>query len=90
MRDDDGVDALAPVGVRKADDGALGDGGMEGDGVLDLSRIDVLATGDDHVLEAVDDVEVALIVEVSAVAGVHPAVADGSPGLLRLGSSTPA
>jgi hypothetical protein len=39
-----------------------------GQHALDLGRVDVLATADDHVLDPVGDVEVAVGVEVSAVA----------------------
>jgi hypothetical protein len=41
--------------------------------LLDLARVDVLAAADDHVLDAPDDVDVALVVHRREVAGVHPA-----------------
>ena len=41
--------------------------------LLDLARIDVLAAADHHVLDAADDVAVALVVHGREVAGVHPA-----------------
>ena len=40
---------------------------------LDLARIKVLAAADHHVLDAPDDVAVALVVDGGEVAGVHPA-----------------
>ena len=43
----------------------------------------VLAAGDDHVLHAVVDVEITLVVEIAGIAGVEPAVADGVGGGLR-------
>ena len=52
--------ALAPLLVGDADHGALAPppgGGRQG--VLDLGRVHVLAAGDDHVLDAVDDEHVA-------------------------------
>jgi hypothetical protein len=41
--------------------------------LLDLARVDVLAAADDHVLDAPDDVHVALVVHRREVARVHPA-----------------
>ena len=46
---------------------------MGRDEVLDLGRIDVLAARDDQVVLAVDDVDVAVLVPASHVAGVQPA-----------------
>ena len=43
--------------------------------VLDLSRIDVVPTGDDHVAGSVDQVQVAALVESPDIAGTKPAVA---------------
>ena len=40
---------------------------------LDLARIDVFAAADDHVLDAADDVAVAVGIEGGQIAGVHPA-----------------
>src|SRR4030095_10760544 len=51
--------------------------------LLDLAGIDVLAATDDHVLDAADDVAVALVVESGEITGVHPAAGiDGLGGLL--------
>ncbi|MNL38413.1 hypothetical protein D3C87_1606260 [compost metagenome] len=46
---------------------------MTGNRAFDFTRINVFATADDHVLEAVDDVDIAVVVHVGAVTGVHPA-----------------
>ena len=72
--DDDGRDPLAPLGVRQADDRALPNAGMLAQRLLDLRRIHVLASGDDHVLDPVDDVELALCVTEAGIAGPIPAV----------------
>ena len=64
--------------VGNADHRHVGDRRMAEQRVLDFGRIDVLAAGDDHVLHAVVDVEVAVRVEIAGVAGVEPAVADGA------------
>ncbi|HEU0221231.1 MAG TPA: hypothetical protein VFR34_03325 [Paracoccaceae bacterium] len=77
LRHDDGVHGLAPMEMRDADDGALGDGGMQADGVLDLDGTDVFAARDDHVLDAVLDEDIADLVEAAGIAGRHPAAAQG-------------
>src|SRR3954453_286496 len=70
---DERGDQLAPLVVGDADDGDLRDGRVAEHGVLDLDGGDVLAAGDDHVLLAVGDREVAALVDRAAVAGVEPA-----------------
>ena len=52
------------------------------DDVLDLDRVHVLTTGDDHVLDAVDDEDVGVGIHVSAVAGVHPSAPERFSGLV--------
>src|SRR5689334_9951945 len=47
--------------------------GMAIQELLDLARIEVLAATDHHVLDAADDVAIALLVDHGEVAGVHPA-----------------
>jgi hypothetical protein len=42
--------------------------------LLDLARVDVLATTDDHVLDPADDPHVARVIHRREIAGVHPAV----------------
>ena len=42
--------------------------------VLDLGRVDVLSTGDDHVLDAIVEVDVSLVIEVGGVSGAQPPV----------------
>ena len=50
---------------------------------LDLERVDVLAARDDHVLRAVDEVEVAVLVGGDDVAGAVPAVDERLGGRVR-------
>jgi hypothetical protein len=50
-----------------------------GERLLDLDRIDVLAAADDHVLDPVGEEQVALVVDVAAVAGAQPAVGRRAP-----------
>src|SRR5207247_2376625 len=62
------LDLLAPVLVRDAEDSRVGDLGVGEQLAFDLCRIDVDATGDDHVRLAVAQEEPALVVEVADVA----------------------
>jgi hypothetical protein len=82
---DHGAWRLAPLGVRDAHDRDLTHGRVVGDGVLQLRGPDVEAAGDDHVLLAVGEEEVAALVQVADVAGEDEAVA-GEPlrGRLRV------
>src|SRR5205823_5700364 len=68
--------ALAPPIVRSADHGHLPYPLVAGEQVLHLQRMDVLAAGDDHVVEAAFDPEVAVLVDPPDVAGVVPALAN--------------
>ena len=83
-RHDDGVDGLAPALVRDAEDRRLEHGGVAVEDVLDLGAVHVLAARDDHVLRAVDEVDVGLVVHVAEVAGAVPAVDERVGGLLGL------
>ena len=58
-------DALAEIGVRHADDRALDDAGKRVDLALDFLGIDVEAAGDDEVLAAPDDVDIAARVDLA-------------------------
>src|ERR1700726_3771877 len=78
------MDGLAPGVMGDAEHGALRYGGMLGHGVLDLGGIDVPAAADDHVLDAVDDVDEAVLIHASGIAGMDPAVAQRRRRLLGL------
>src|SRR5690606_124165 len=78
---DHGASHLAPGVVRDADDRALQHAGMGEDRVLHLGGVDVLAAGDDHVLGAVDDVGVAVLVDAGHVAAAEPAVGERRGGI---------
>jgi hypothetical protein len=56
------------------DDGGLGDHGMGHDLVLELDRADPFAARLDHVLGAVAQLDVAVVVDGGDVAGLEPAV----------------
>src|SRR5829696_7900146 len=69
------ADLLAHLLVGHRHDRGLGDGGVLVEHLLDLARVDVVAAADDHVLLAVDDEEVAVLVDLRHVPGAEPAVA---------------
>src|SRR5258705_13594200 len=48
--------------------------------MLDLDRGDVLATGDDDVLGAILDYDLAALIEHADIAGMKPAAGKGLPG----------
>src|SRR3546814_8315688 len=75
LQHDHRVNALAPFLVGKADDGAGRHRRMARDGVLYFCRIDILAAGNDHVLHAINHIEIAVLVQIAGITGVHPAVA---------------
>src|SRR5918998_4619920 len=64
---------LAPLFVRHRGDGGLHDRRMAGDDPFHLDRRDVLSAGDDDVLVAVPDLDVAVRMPHGDVAGVVPA-----------------
>src|ERR1700688_3853277 len=55
LEHDDGMNALAPRVVGNAEDRARRNGWVLRDRLLHFRRIHVLAAGDDHVLDAIDD-----------------------------------
>ena len=62
--------------MRHPDDRGVEDVGVLGQHVLDLDAVHVLAGPDDHVLGPVDEVEVAVGVEVADVAAAEPAAGE--------------
>src|SRR3984893_14428294 len=71
----DGVEDLAPALVGHAENGAVHHVGMLVEGILDLARIDVHTTRNDHVALAVGEVEVAVVVQVACVTDGEPPAA---------------
>ena len=74
LQDDAGRDRLAEFLVRHADHRRVGHRRMVDQGDLDLLGIDVQPAGHDHVLGAVDEVEIPVRVEIAHVAGAEPPV----------------
>src|SRR6185437_9234727 len=80
-----GAQFLAVFLIRHADHLHAFDLGMAEQIFLDLTRIDVLAAPDHHVLEPPDDVAVAVFVERGEIAGMHPArLVERVRGFLRV------
>jgi hypothetical protein len=75
LEHDPGADLLAVLRVGHAEHLHVLHLGVAVQEFLDLARVDVLAAADQHVLDAADDVAIALGVDGGQVAGVHPAVA---------------
>ena len=73
-QDDEGVHELAAVAVGHADDRGLEHVRVLLQHILDLARVDVEATDEDHLFLPSADEEVAVVVELANVAGVQPAV----------------
>ncbi len=72
---DEGFGTLAPALVGNPDHRAFEHGRVGADGLLDLDRRDVLAAGDDDVLGAVAQFDVAVGVPDGQITGVEPAAA---------------
>ncbi|MEI2776032.1 MAG: hypothetical protein V9G19_08685 [Tetrasphaera sp.] len=66
--------AVAEIRVRHADDGGFQHAGNRVDLGLNLFGIDVVAAGDDQILAAPDDVDIAALVDTAQVAGDEEAV----------------
>src|ERR1700733_9455979 len=70
---DPGAQFLAVFLVRHADHLHRLDLGMPEQKLFDLARINVLAAADHHVLDAADNVAIAVLVQSGEIAGMHPA-----------------
>ncbi len=79
LDDDVGLDRLAGVRVGHADDHRLSDGGMGGDHLFHLGRVDVEAGDDDEILDPIDEEEEAVVVDHRDVARAEPAVLGEGP-----------
>src|SRR5437879_13684466 len=84
LQDDVGIRRLAPFFVRQADDRDLLHSRVAQQNPFHLEAGDVLAAADDHVLDAVADLDVAIRVETRRIAGMYPPVTDDSLRLLRI------
>src|SRR5215470_7473541 len=71
---DEGLWRLSAVFILNTDHRNFLDRRMLVDGLLKYARIDIEAAAQQHVLGAIDDVDVAILVHVAGVAGPHEAV----------------
>src|SRR4029453_15910993 len=69
-----GADLLAELGMGDPDDRALAHRRVLVEHLLELPRVDVVAAANDQLLLAVDDEEVAVLVDAPDVAGPKPAI----------------
>jgi len=76
------VNALAPLVVGHTDDGDLTDGRVLLDDLLNLGRVNVEAAGNDDIVRPVQQVDVAVLVELPDIARVDPTVLDSLGCLL--------
>ncbi len=81
---DEGARRLAPFLVGPCDDGGGLDRRVLVERVLDLDRGDVLAAGDDDILGAVLELDVAVRMAHAEIAGVEPAAGEGGLRGLRV------
>jgi len=65
--DNEGVDDLSFSRIRYADSGGLADGGVRGKHLLDLKRVELLSGDVDLIIDAVKQIEVAVLVHVADV-----------------------
>jgi hypothetical protein len=70
--------------VRNADDGRHQHRGVLREGRLHLDSIDIEAAGDDHVLLAIDDEQVAAVVKIAKIAREPEPVLELGRGSLRI------
>src|SRR3954469_6975405 len=81
---DEGLCGLAAIRVGNAEHDHLVHAWYGVDRLLDHLRIDVEAAGDDHVLLAVDQEEIAVAIDIADVAGEEAAVDEGLRGSFGL------
>src|SRR5262245_66594858 len=84
MEHDRGGDEFAPFLIRDAEHGGFSDGRMLEEHRLHLRRIDVLATGDDNVLDAIENEEEAVGIAIADVSGPEIAVSKGPRRFLAI------
>src|SRR6185437_5275110 len=75
---------LAAIRVGYADDNGLRHFRVLVERLLDEARIDLIARGDDDILDAVDDEEIAVRIEIADIAGVEASARHRVRGLVRL------
>ena len=84
-QDDEGLDLLHLIRILDADDAGQEDLFVAVDDVFQLAGIDVVAGGDNHALDALGEIDEAVLVHFAEVAGVQPdaAVLMAAEGVVR-------
>src|SRR5215469_17797062 len=77
-------DQFSPLGIWDSEDGGLRNFGMLIENRFDFTAVNVFSAGDDHVLQAVQDVKVALRILISDVAGTEHSISECHRVLLRV------
>src|SRR6266850_7914411 len=77
-------DDLSPPGVRYAEDRRLANRRMLADDRLDLAGVDILPARNDHVLHAIEDVEISLGILIADVSGPKQAVPERPARLVHV------
>ena len=72
---DDSVHYLAPFTIRNTDGHRFYNSGDLVQNIFHLSRIDILTTGDNHILHPIYDVDETVRIHVGPIARSHPAIA---------------
>src|SRR5205814_10092200 len=72
-----GGDVLAELWVRDGEDAGLEHSRMAQQDLFHFQRRDLLSAAVDDVLDAADDEEIAVGIEIAEIAGPEPAAADG-------------
>src|SRR5262245_42782682 len=75
---DKGHRHLSPLRIWLAADASLGDEGVRLEDTLDFRRIDILATGDNQIIAAVQHIQIAFGVQQAKVSGSEPAILKGA------------
>src|SRR5207302_7843347 len=84
LQHDTGHYKLTPLGVRYSEDRGFANRGMLVKNRLDLGGVDILATRDNHVLQAVQDVEITVRILTADVSRTKEAVPERKSGFLRI------
>src|SRR5437763_985619 len=79
---DEGLDRFTPPLVRHTNDGDVSDIRVSVQGTFDLGGVDVLAAGNDHVLQAIVDIQITFFVQEPGIAGMQPTVPECPCGVV--------
>src|SRR5580700_8702338 len=84
LQHDTGHHKLTPLGVRYSEDRGFANRGILVKNRLDFAAVDVLAARDNHVLQAVQDIEITVRILTAGVSCTKEAVPERKSGFLRI------